>query len=213
VGHHPKSSTAATKEENPMADEFVETDLETPTEADLDDAYSGRFLGVVDLGNKKIRTKIAKVGKEEIKDRETGRTKKRFIVFFESIDKPMLLNVVNKNALVDALGKNPTDWINAVVGIKNDPSVMFGTKRVGGVRLTVLYPPAKTELHFERHHGGIPTIDPNKHTMIVHGMLDVPKKFSMADIKRFPSVARKYFIECSGNGLTEWNKPTLKTSR
>ena len=42
-------------------------------------------------------------------------------------------------------------------------------------------------------------------------MVDTPKKFSMADLKRFPSVTRKHFIECSGNGLTEWNKPTLKT--
>jgi sulfane dehydrogenase subunit SoxC len=66
-------------------------------------------------------------------------------------------------------------------------------------------------LHFERHHGGIPTIDPSKHTMIVHGMVNTAKKFTMADLKRFPSVTRKYFIECSGNGLTEWNKPTLKT--
>jgi sulfane dehydrogenase subunit SoxC len=66
-------------------------------------------------------------------------------------------------------------------------------------------------LHFERHHGGIPTIDPAKHTLVVHGMVDTPKKFTMADIKRFPSVTRKHFIECSGNGLTEWNKPTLKT--
>lgn len=66
-------------------------------------------------------------------------------------------------------------------------------------------------LHFERHHGGIPTIDPARHSLIVHGMVDSPKKFSMADIKRFPSVTRKHFIECSGNGLTEWNKPTMKT--
>jgi sulfane dehydrogenase subunit SoxC len=66
-------------------------------------------------------------------------------------------------------------------------------------------------LHFERHHGGIPTIDPAKHNLIVHGMVDTPKKFSMADLKRFPSVTRKHFIECSGNGLTEWNKPTMKT--
>lgn len=66
-------------------------------------------------------------------------------------------------------------------------------------------------LHFERHHGGIPTIDPSKHSMIVHGMVNTAKKFTMADLKRFPSVTRKYFIECSGNGLTEWNKPTLKT--
>jgi sulfane dehydrogenase subunit SoxC len=66
-------------------------------------------------------------------------------------------------------------------------------------------------LHFERHHGGIPTIDPANHSLVVHGMVSTPKKFSMADLKRFPSVTRKHFIECSGNGLTEWNKPTLKT--
>ncbi|MDX6752100.1 sulfite dehydrogenase [Geminicoccaceae bacterium 1502E] len=66
-------------------------------------------------------------------------------------------------------------------------------------------------LHFERHHGGIPTIDPARHTLFVHGMVDKARKFSMEDIRRFPSVTRKHFIECSGNGLTEWKKPTLKT--
>jgi sulfane dehydrogenase subunit SoxC len=66
-------------------------------------------------------------------------------------------------------------------------------------------------LHFERHHGGVPTIDPSKHMLVVHGMVGTPKTFTMADLKRFPSVTRKHFIECSGNGLTEWNKPTLKT--
>jgi sulfane dehydrogenase subunit SoxC len=66
-------------------------------------------------------------------------------------------------------------------------------------------------LHFERHHGGIPTIDPAKHALFVHGMVDQAKQFTMADLKRFPAITRKYFIECSGNGLTEWNKPTLKT--
>jgi sulfane dehydrogenase subunit SoxC len=66
-------------------------------------------------------------------------------------------------------------------------------------------------LHFERHHGGIPTIDPANHSLVVHGMVGTAKKFSIADLKRFPSVTRKHFIECSGNGLTEWNKPTLKT--
>ena len=66
-------------------------------------------------------------------------------------------------------------------------------------------------LHFERHHGGIPTIDPAKHDLLIHGMVDRPMTFSMADIKRLPCVTRKHFIECSGNGLTEWNKPTMKT--
>src|SRR5215469_5495489 len=66
-------------------------------------------------------------------------------------------------------------------------------------------------LHFERHHGGIPTIDPARHSLFVHGLVERSKKFTMADIKRFPSVSRLHFIECSGNGLTEWRKPTLKT--
>lgn len=66
-------------------------------------------------------------------------------------------------------------------------------------------------LHFERHHGGVPTIDPATHTLTLHGLVDTAKRFTMAEIRRFPSVTRKHFIECSGNGLTEWNKPTLKT--
>jgi sulfane dehydrogenase subunit SoxC len=33
----------------------------------------------------------------------------------------------------------------------------------------------------------------------------------MDDIKRLPAVSRICFIECSGNGLTEWDEPTLKT--
>lgn len=66
-------------------------------------------------------------------------------------------------------------------------------------------------LHFERHHGGIATIDPATHLLYVHGMVKQAKKFRMADVKRFPSVSRILFIECSGNGLTEWIKPTMKT--
>jgi sulfane dehydrogenase subunit SoxC len=66
-------------------------------------------------------------------------------------------------------------------------------------------------LHYIRDHNGTPTINPNRHMLFVHGMVETAKKFSMADLKRFPSVTRRHFIECAGNGLTEWNKPTLKT--
>ena len=66
-------------------------------------------------------------------------------------------------------------------------------------------------LHFERHHAGIPTIDPLEHTLILHGMVDQPMRFTMDDLMRLPSVSRMHFIECSGNTLTEWEKPTLRT--
>lgn len=66
-------------------------------------------------------------------------------------------------------------------------------------------------LHFERHHAGIPAIDPRTHELILHGMVDAPMRFTMDDIKRLPAHSRICFIECSGNGLTEWDEPTLKT--
>ena len=66
-------------------------------------------------------------------------------------------------------------------------------------------------LHFERSHGGTATIDPLKHTLFVHGLVKNARKFSMKDVRRFPSVSRVLFIECSGNGLTEWSKPRMKT--
>ncbi|MGH8801105.1 MAG: sulfite dehydrogenase [Casimicrobiaceae bacterium] len=66
-------------------------------------------------------------------------------------------------------------------------------------------------LHFERSHNGTAVIDPSTHSLYVHGMVRQPKKFSMKDIRRFPSISRVMFLECSGNGLTEWSKPTMKT--
>jgi hypothetical protein len=125
-----------------MADEFPETDLDTPTEHDLDEAYGSRFLGLVDIGDRKIRTKISKVRMEEVKDRETGKTRKKPVVFFENIDKPLVLNVTNKETLVNAFGKKPAGWLNATVGIFVDPNVMFGGQKKGGVRLRALLPPA-----------------------------------------------------------------------
>ena len=64
-------------------------------------------------------------------------------------------------------------------------------------------------LHFERSHAGTAVIDPSKHTLYVHGLVSRPRKYSMRDVKRFPSVSRVHFIECSGNTLTEWSKPTM----
>lgn len=66
-------------------------------------------------------------------------------------------------------------------------------------------------LHFERHHGGTTFIDPSEFELIVHGMVERPMKYAIEDLRRFPSESHLYFIECSGNSLTEWREPTLKT--
>ncbi len=66
-------------------------------------------------------------------------------------------------------------------------------------------------LIFERHHAGIPDIDPATHRLVIHGMVKQPLEFSMEDLVRYPSVSRFHFHECSGNGLTDWLKPAATT--
>ncbi|UGY22263.1 sulfite dehydrogenase [Bradyrhizobium septentrionale] len=65
-------------------------------------------------------------------------------------------------------------------------------------------------LFYERHHGGVPTIDPAEHRLMLHGMVDRPLLFTMEDIRRFPSQSRIHFIECSGNPV--YTKPYGKTA-
>ena len=47
-----------------------------------------------------------------------------------------------------------------------------------------------SDLHFERHHGGVPDIDPAPYSLLIHGMVERPTMFTLADLKRFPAVSR-----------------------
>lgn len=60
-----------------------------------------------------------------------------------------------------------------------------------------------SSLHFERHHSGVPTIDPARHELLLHGLVERSLKFSMEELRRFPSVSRVHFIECAGNAGRE----------
>jgi len=64
-----------------------------------------------------------------------------------------------------------------------------------------------SDLHFERHHAGIPALDPDRHTLTIHGLVERPLTFSLQDLKRFPQVVRTHFIECSGNGRGAFRDP------
>jgi sulfane dehydrogenase subunit SoxC len=59
-------------------------------------------------------------------------------------------------------------------------------------------------LHYERHHSGIPTIDPARHRLVIHGLVDRPLSLSMAEIRRLPSLTRILALECGGNSAGEW---------
>ena len=47
-----------------------------------------------------------------------------------------------------------------------------------------------SSLHYEIHRGGVPDIDPSKHRLLIHGMVDRPVILTVEDIKRLPSTSR-----------------------
>ncbi len=57
-------------------------------------------------------------------------------------------------------------------------------------------------LHFERHHNGVPAIDPATHELLIHGLVRQPLLFRYDDLLRYPRENRILFIECSGNSGT-----------
>ncbi|MEY9580106.1 sulfane dehydrogenase subunit SoxC [Bradyrhizobium diazoefficiens] len=65
-------------------------------------------------------------------------------------------------------------------------------------------------LFYERHHGGVPTIDPAQHRLMLHGLVERPLIFTIDDLRRFPSESRIHFLECSGN--PGYTKPYGKTA-
>lgn len=58
-------------------------------------------------------------------------------------------------------------------------------------------------LHYERHHAGVPDIDPAGHSLLIHGLVDRPLVFSVEAIRRMPAVSQIYFLECAGNSVGE----------
>jgi len=64
-----------------------------------------------------------------------------------------------------------------------------------------------SSLHYERHHSGIPAIDPAQHRLVIHGMVSRPLSLSMDEIKRLPSITRTLVLECGGNSGCEWTAP------
>jgi sulfane dehydrogenase subunit SoxC len=55
-----------------------------------------------------------------------------------------------------------------------------------------------SDLHFERHHAGVPE-SIRRSMNCSFSMVERPMVFTLADLKRFPSVSRIHFLECSGN--------------
>jgi sulfane dehydrogenase subunit SoxC len=65
-------------------------------------------------------------------------------------------------------------------------------------------------LHFERSHDGVPDIDPDKHQLLIHGLVRRPLSFNLEALARYPMVSRIAFLECGGNGGALYQKTPVQ---
>ncbi len=48
-------------------------------------------------------------------------------------------------------------------------------------------------LHFERHHNGVPEIDPAQHRLVIHGLVKQPLMFTVENLLRYPMQSHLIF--------------------
>jgi sulfane dehydrogenase subunit SoxC len=65
-------------------------------------------------------------------------------------------------------------------------------------------------LHFVISHAGDPDIDPDKHRLVIHGLVKKPLVFTLDTLSRYPMVSRMAFIECGGNSAPLFSKEPIQ---
>ena len=98
------------------------------------DASGAQFLKKDDIIPGGQVVTIAKFEMTDIEDRDGG-LKQKVCVHFEGVDKPLVLNSTNANALKLFTGAEmPLDAIGKKIEMYVDPSVSFGGQIMGGIR-------------------------------------------------------------------------------
>src|SRR3989454_3204668 len=67
-------------------------------------------------------------------------------------------------------------------------------------------------LHFVISHAGDPDIDPDKHRLVIHGLVKRPLVFTLDALERHPMVSRTTFVECGGNSAPLFSHQPIQAS-
>ena len=67
-------------------------------------------------------------------------------------------------------------------------------------------------LHFVISHAGDPDIDPEKHRLVIHGLVKQPLVFTLEALARYPMESRMAFIECGGNSAPLFSKEPIQAN-
>ncbi len=97
-----------------------------------------KFLSKEDCDNE-ITACIDRVETEQLTTRD-GHTEKRTVCYFTNGQRPFVVNVGNWDTIAELYGDDDDDWGGQWITLCHDPGVVFGGKRVGGIRVKPAVP-------------------------------------------------------------------------
>lgn len=93
------------------------------------DMIQSKYLKKEDFPSPQVLT-IKNLSLEEV-----GKGDTRWVLWFNEKVKGLALNVTKIKLLEAAYGQESDDWLGKKVKLSLDPTVMFGTQQVGGIKL------------------------------------------------------------------------------
>ena len=102
----------------------------------LSDLKQSKFLKKEDVANPVLVT-ISRIAQENVAS-EGQEPDAKCVVYFQELDKPMVLNSTNGQIIARIAGVDTNierSWIGTRIVLFNDPNVSYGGKLVGGIRV------------------------------------------------------------------------------
>jgi hypothetical protein len=81
--------------------------------------YGSKYFGVSDLNGETPRRRIGKVEIRDIADKD-GSTRRRLLIYFEGVEKPLVLNRTNARKLAEAYTEDYAKWVGVIVDLYDE---------------------------------------------------------------------------------------------
>jgi hypothetical protein len=90
----------------------------------FNDIYGSKYLSVPDLHGETPRYRIGKVELvDNLKDKD-GTTKRRLTVYFDGVEKPLVLNRTNAKKLAEVYTEDHRKWVGVFVDLYDEDTSM-----------------------------------------------------------------------------------------
>lgn len=101
-----------------------------------------RYADLAERGD--VTLEITKVAKGKVTGK-SGKGSSKAMLFFKGAERPLAAGTAILQSIAKLYGRNTDKWIGKLVTLYADDDVMFGSDKVGGVRVRPVVPTAAKE--------------------------------------------------------------------